>query len=530
MTPDLLKPQNAIGLVRLSELRMPDLNEDGDGKGNVDQTDRIYATAKQLGWRVTRIIVENDLVSTDGKVRGVSAFKRRKILLPNGRVELRTVRPGFRECLDLLARREHDGFIVLDIDRAFRDPRDLEDAIDVVEAHGIPVASVTGSLKLSNDAEIAMARVMVAMGNKASRDTARRVSAAREREAKAGKYGGGRRRFGFEADGVTIREAEAQIVADCSERLVQGASLRSLAEDLRRQDVPTVTGAEWSSETLHDILLRPRNAARLVYSKEEIGDAPWEAIVPVETFRAVQRILNDPDRRTGPGAAAKWLGTNIFFCGICTDAKLTKKVGVEVRSGGRQPAYRCKRTNHLTRNLFYTDKFVVGTILARLAREDAVDLLTPARPEVDVAALRSEAKAIRANLNGLAEDKAMGLIDQGQLIAGTTKGKARLVTIEAEIQAAVVDSPLRPLIDAEDIHAAWEALQLSHQRLVVQTLVTVRILPAAKKGGRGFDPAGVEITWKDQKTPPARRPKVPRQRRAPGIESTVEASPAGEVA
>jgi site-specific DNA recombinase len=135
---------------------------------------------------VTRIIMENDLVSTDGKVRGVSAFKRRKILLPNGRVELRTVRPGFRECLDLLARGEHDGFIVLDIDRAFRDPRDLEDAIDVVEAHRIPVASVTGSLKLSNDAEIAMARVMVAMGNKVPatrRDGCRPRGSAKRRRA-----------------------------------------------------------------------------------------------------------------------------------------------------------------------------------------------------------------------------------------------------------------------------------------------------------------------------------------------------------
>jgi hypothetical protein len=161
---------------------------------------------------------------------------------------------------------------------------------------------------------------------------------------------------------------------------------------------------------------------------------------------------------------------------------------------------------------------------------DAVDLLGPAKPDVDVAALRAEQKAIRSNLNGLAEDKALGLIDRGQLISATAKGKARLADIDAQLQTAVVSSPLSPLIDAEDIQAAWDALQLSHQRLVIQTLVTVRILPAAKKGGRGFDPAGVEITWKDQKTPPARRSKALRQRRAPGIESAVEASPAGEAA
>jgi hypothetical protein len=76
-----------------------------------------------------------------------------------------------------------------------------------------------------------------------------------------------------------------------------------------------VTGPQWSAETLREILLRPRNAGRMIYQGEEIGDAPWAPIVPVETFRAVQRILTNPDRRTGPGAAPKWLGTNIYLCG-----------------------------------------------------------------------------------------------------------------------------------------------------------------------------------------------------------------------
>jgi DNA invertase Pin-like site-specific DNA recombinase len=201
------------------------------------------------------------------------AFKRREILLPNGRTEFRTFRPGFRQCLDLLASGQHDGFMVLDLDRAFRDPRDLEDTIDVVEEKRIPVESVTGSLKLSNDAEIAMARVMVAMGNKSSRDTARRVALARERQAKAGEYGGGRRPFGFDDDGVTKRGAECEVIADCSERVVQGAKLKALALDLRTRGVPTVTGAKWSGETLRDILLRPRNAGRMVI------DPPPEADV-----------------------------------------------------------------------------------------------------------------------------------------------------------------------------------------------------------------------------------------------------------
>ena len=148
-------------------------------------------------------------------------------------------------------------------------------------------------------------------------------------------------------------------------------------------------------------------------------------------------------------------------------------------------------------------------MLTRLAQVDAVDPLPTTGPGVDVKALRAEAQAIRQGLNGLAEDKALGLIDRAQLIAGTEKGKTRLEEITGVLQAATVDSPLADLIGAEDVYAAWEGLSLSHKRLVVDELVTVRILPSGRKG-RGFDPATVDIAWKQQK-PPAR----PTRRRAP---------------
>src|SRR6266540_4650226 len=204
------RPQNAIGYVRLSELRRLDLDDDGQGKGNVDQKQRTADNAERKGWRIVHWIIENDLSPGRGKNRNASAFKRRKIRLPDGRSVMRTVRPGFRKALDLLATGKADGFMALDLDRTVRDPRDLEDMIDVVEQRKVPVDSVTGSLRLDSDADITMARVMVAVANKESRDKARRVAAARQRQAVAGEYGGGRRPFGFDEDGLTVRPDEAQ--------------------------------------------------------------------------------------------------------------------------------------------------------------------------------------------------------------------------------------------------------------------------------------------------------------------------------
>ena len=78
----------------------------------------------------------------------------------------------------------------------------------------IHVRSVTGSLRLDNDADVTMARVMVAIANKASRDISRRVKRKMDELAAAGRPSGGRRAFGYEKDGMTLRPDEAAIISE----------------------------------------------------------------------------------------------------------------------------------------------------------------------------------------------------------------------------------------------------------------------------------------------------------------------------
>jgi site-specific DNA recombinase len=112
----------------------------------------------------------------------------------------------------MLADGQADGLIALDLDRAMRDPRDLEDLIDLVRQSSprIPVEPVSGSLRLANDADMTLAGVTCAVANKASRDTACRVTAARRHRAEAGQHSAREPRpLGFERGGVTINPAEA---------------------------------------------------------------------------------------------------------------------------------------------------------------------------------------------------------------------------------------------------------------------------------------------------------------------------------
>ncbi len=504
-------------LARLSDKRFDvDLTDEGIPAGLEDQVQRMRDRAAQLGWDVWKVIMNPRL----------SAYKRRKVTLADGRREYRVWRPDLREALADLSAGRATALLCLDLDRAFRDPKDLQDLIDVVEysPHAVLVESCTGSLHMEKGKDNFDAEVRVLVANKASRDTARRVSAARERQARAGQFGGGRRPFGFclgpprvgpgqvpdEAVcpwhggrdcqvGVSVVPAEAGVIADCSHRLLQGVTLRALAAGLREGPVSTVTGAPWSAETLRDILLRPRNAGLMVHRGQVLEGvaAPWEPVVTPEVFAAVRDVLTDPSRRVGPGAAPRWHGSGIYRCGVCTPPGAATGVPVtcQVTLGGREPRYRCKDHAHLTRNAAHVDRLVFAHVLYALTHPRAYELLAAPPPEVDAPALRAERAAISATLERYAVDEVLGKRTAGQVAAATRAGTARISEIDEALNASVAADPLAAVIGAPDPVAAWDGLGLADQRLFIDRLATVTILPASRRG-RGFDPASVDIAPK----------------------------------
>lgn len=484
-------PQRAIRLTRISDAR------DDDTKGVDDQGRDCDGRAAGIGWRfgpaATHHIIEND----------TSAFKRKTITLPDGRRELRTVRPGFRQALAMLADGRADGLIAYDLDRAVRDPRDLEDLIDVVESKAarIPVESVTGSLRLANDADVTMARVMVAVANKASRDTARRVARARQRQAEQGQWGGGKRPFGFEPDGVTVRAGEAAEIRRAADAILSGVSLRQVTLSMRDRRVPTVTGAAWSTVTVRDMLLRPRNAALMVhrpnggrgpraarlYTDADItGKAPWPAIIPEASWRALTAILTDPARRIGPGNTPRWLGSRIYECWQCGAGLVV--TGHTNPGGYRYARYTCKTSGHVGRAAKTADAYVELVVTSRLALPDMAAAVAPppSGSGIDAAGLHRETVALRELLDEQARLHARRVIDGRQLAAGTAEIRARLDEIDTVLLGASARDPLAGIAGNPDASAVWAGLDLGRKRAILRELVTVTLHPSRTKG-RTFD-------------------------------------------
>jgi DNA invertase Pin-like site-specific DNA recombinase len=483
-------PQRAVLLTRISDAR------NGETAGVDDQRADLTKYAERLGWGVLRVIEENN----------TSAFKRRMVPLPGGGKALRTFRPGFRQALELLQSGEADGLVALDLDRTARDPRDLEDLIDVVESRKprIPVESVTGSLRLANDADVSMARIMCAIANKSSRDTARRVSRARLRQAEEGfPRHGGLRPFGYEPGGLVLKEDEAAEIRKSADAILAGVSLRQVTADLRRRGVPTVTGLPWSPNAWRDILLRPRNAKLVVYQDEilEGVEANWDAILPRESWEAVVAILTDANRRTTPGNTPRWLGSLIYRCGhpdcMDLDPPSTLRVGT---SGKRpQPAYRCFTHAHLTRVAKPLDLYVSAVLCERLSRPDAVDLLPQPGENVDAGALAIQANALRTRIREAKDLWESGVLSAADLKARTARLSEQLVNVRAQLSAAAGHSPLAGIAGEPDADDIWLGLDLGRRRAILKTMATVWVLPLLKPPGRApFDRDRVRIELKSE--------------------------------
>ncbi|MFI8880382.1 recombinase family protein [Streptomyces sp. NPDC055243] len=255
------KPRRAGGYVRISD------DPFEQEKGVTRQTEDVQALATQLGWTVSKIYPEND----------TSAYRKKRIRLPNGRSVWRVIRPEFRQMLKDYEDGVIDGIIVYDLDRLARQPRDLEDLIDLVDHFKRPVSGVTGSLDLMTENGKAMARVLVAMANKSSADTGRRVARERLQRALEGRGLPPNRPFGWQEDRVTLNPQEAAVLRSAILAFIGGETWASAARLIIDSGISPVGGKNWHLKSIKRMMTAPRIAGIASYSGDlHLSMAPGE--------------------------------------------------------------------------------------------------------------------------------------------------------------------------------------------------------------------------------------------------------------
>lgn len=423
-------------------------------------------------------------------------------------------RPGFEALLADIEAGKIRRVIAWDLSRLTRNARDTLRLLESGQRHGVSIALVRGSdMDLSTPAGRLAASILASVAQHEIEVKADRQARAARQAAEQGKRIGGRRPFGYERDGITVRRAEADALIDAYDAVLHGVPLARVAMDWNERGLATPQvrrngdPSPWTGQTARGVLLNPRYAGlRSLVTAEAAAKgsraaarldgivtdadglpvrAEWPALVSEETWRAVVETLTEPGRRHAPRSDMALL-TGIALCGVCgPDADVTVHGGRQnrVRLGYR--TYRCRAAyGHVVRKQEPIDRWIGALVVARLSRPDAADLLLSGdRP--DAAALTREAAVLRRRLNTLAAALADEDITRDQHRQQAGRLRARLAEVEAEQADAGRVDILGPLIHAEDVAATWAALDTARQRAVVGILfASIVIMPAATRRGQ----------------------------------------------
>lgn len=444
-------------------------DREGEGLGVERQEADCRALAEKLGLRVAQVFTDND----------ISASTRSK-----------KPRPGYDQMIAAAEAGRISAIVAYSNSRLTRRPRELEGLVELHQRTGVRIHTVvSGQYDLSTADGRLHARLLGSIDAAEAERTAERVSRAARQAAEAGKWHGGPRPFGYEDDGVMVREAEAEALREGYRQVLAGASLASIARSWNAQGLRTgAHSQQWKTPSVREVLCSSRYAGLRSYRGEILGPAEWDAIVDRETWEATVTILRDPARRHGPISARRLL-TGLAVCAICGETAWA--------SGGTatRPSYRCRTGGHFARKAEPIDDYVTGVIIGRLSMPDAA-VLFQEKPKEDTEQgdLRDQAQALRARLDSLAVDFADGAITSEQLRTATARLRERLDGIESKLSVSLQVSPLTQFA-GRDPEQVWRSLDVDVQRAVIDQLAEVKIHPTLR-GSHAFKPESVEINWR----------------------------------
>lgn len=430
-------------------------------------------------------------------------------------------RPGWDQMLADVEAGRIDAIIVYHGDRLLRQPRDLEDLIDLAEGKGIRLAAPTGMRNLDSTDDRFVLRILVAQACMESDNTSRRRKAQYERWRREGRVrpgGRGGRAFGFAEDGLTHRApdrcviatrqpaaAEADIIREMASRVLAGEDTGEIARDVTARGWRTPTGGPFTHGTIRKMLVRPRYAGLM---PDGVSAAAWEPVLDRETWEAVCAVLDAKAAGFGNATnARRWLLSGVARCGECASALQVRGEGFRAHGDGKQCVRRqCPRAHHwqpaphltgygcvrpgcrkVQRSVALLDEYVITRVLGKLA--------DPAGPAGRVPSTPGLAGEFRALAVQRAEVEA--------LIADHTRGGSlplllrRLEGIDARLtqlrETAAGSGRLRLLAAHAGLdRPGWDALPLATRRTLVAGCFTVTVHPTTRRGP-GFSPHDVSL-------------------------------------
>jgi DNA invertase Pin-like site-specific DNA recombinase len=450
-------------------------SDDGTALGVTRQVEDCHRLAESLGWEVAEDYIDNDVSASTGKRR--PAYERM----------LDDVRDGYR-----------DAVIVYHLDRLTRRPIELEHFVDVMTAAGVKQVKFVsgGDLDVGNGDGLLVMRVQAAVAANETATKSRRVTRKMDEIAAAGRPHGGIRPFGFEADRVTIRPDEAEVLRQVVARFIAGESYRSLCTWLDEAGIATVAGGPWTITTLRSNLGSARIAG-LRDHRGQLTKAVWEPIISeVDRNKVLARMeaaKANPGRRT----PRRYLLSGMLRCGKC---------GTRLYSATRQDRrrYVCHSgpdhggCGKLTVVAPPVEELVTAAVLYRLDTPELADALTGRSDAAAEAIALSDALAAdREQLDELAALYASKAVSTREWMAARRPIEDRITDTEHRLGRLSRSDALTGWVgNGSELRSRWADLNLTRQAAIVSAVVDHAVIAPGTPGSRELDPNRVQIVWK----------------------------------
>jgi site-specific DNA recombinase len=398
-------------------------------------------------------------------------------------------RPEFERMVDDLRSRRIGAVLVWHLDRLTRHPRELEAFIDLCDELRVELGCVTGDVDLGSHIGRLTARMLGGLARYESDHKSERILRKHEEIAADGRVsGGGSRPYGYEADKVTVRAAEAVVVREAAKRLLAGEPVRSIARDLNERGITSASGGAWSPQSLRRMLASPRISGQRVHHGEIVAKAVWPAIITPKDGAGIRALLANPERRTNKTARRYLLG-GLLVCSHCGERLVARP-----RSGG-QRRYACAKGPGFSGcgktyiNADDVERFVTEAVLIRL---DSVGLQRTLerrqRSQPDAQRWLSEMEQAQAQLVELAAAYGNREISMDELRAARAPIEQRLTAARKRLtkvsRASVID---RYVGNGEGLRAEWDSLDLSQQHAIVAAVIESVVVGPGRRGYNRFD-------------------------------------------
>lgn len=295
---------------------------------------------------------------------------------------------------------------------------------------------------------------------------------------------------------------ESKVVKELFDRILQRHPLAAITRDFEKRGIQKRSGGAFTPSHLRSLLINPTYAGIRVHDTERgkhghrIYDgatqtkAVWDPLVEKADWLRVQRILNEPERRshTGPRpGAAKHFLSMIARCGGCGDFVVVRKT----KSGH---GYACRSSAGCTVvDKAELDDLAERYILAWLADPAQYSALGEADEAqgTELARVQLDLEQARAELLDLARRVGAGQLGVEFAAMSEPGIRERINALEAREKTLSVPSTLTGLIEpGADVATRWIGVPITTRReiarrlLVPELLGELRVLPVGRVGRR----------------------------------------------